>query len=88
MAEFKLTIADELLPTIKDLGYDVDSYFDEAFTKPLLERHRQSLEQAALEEVKVEIDQKVAEVKDSISLTIQEKEITPVEEEPPLQEKN
>lgn len=89
MAEFKLTIADELLPTIADLGYDANSYFDEVFTKPLLQRHRLSLEQVVLEGVKTEIDQQIETMKASVSFTlqpVQAVDTTPQPVDPPVVE--
>ena len=85
MADYKLSIADELTATIKELGFDVDSYFNEVFIKPLLQRHRQSLEEVVLQNSKAEIDQQVSEVKDSISFKEQRKkkaEDIPVSLEP------
>ncbi len=76
MAEYKLIIADELLATIKGLGFDVDSYFNEVFIKPLLQQHRQELEKVVLRSSKEAIDQKVSEVKAAVSFKEQKKKKT------------
>ncbi len=80
MAEYKLKITDKLVETIKDMGYDLHSYFDEVFTKPLVAKHRTALEVEAVVAVKSEIDEKVDKAKGEVLL--EEVKEPPKDEEP------
>jgi hypothetical protein len=76
-----IEIPEELFKAIVLLGYDINSYFDEVFIKPLVIKHRTMLEIEVIEKAKPEIDEKVEQVADAIVLeSVVEK---PVDDAPP-----
>ncbi len=79
--EFKLTISEELIKTIESMGYDLHSYFDEVFTKPLVAKHRTALEAEVVAIAQPEIDEKIDKAQRDVSL--EEVKEKPIEEPVP-----
>lgn len=82
MAKFQLEIPEELLKTIENMGFDLNSYFMTQFLNPLLEKYKEEQKGAVLKDRQEEIDSKVDEVKDATDLTVIKAIIEEVPPEP------
>lgn len=68
MISLVLELPEELEATIKDLGFDLQSYFKTVFVNPLLDRQEEVEKVRVLKDFKKEIKDKVKELKDQTSL--------------------
>jgi len=84
--KYTIEIPDELHVTIASIGYDLNSYFNEVFIKPLVIKHRQFLEDIVLETVRPEIDAAVTKVIDEVIFeAVVDKSIEDIpKQEPPI----